>query len=237
MKKKSYTVNLISGGGSTNLAILEAQKPGGRLYDLVETEAIVSSNPNAAGIERAVSAGFPRGRIYSVDSESDDFGERLLDIFDMYNPDIFHQLGWEPWTPTCVIESYQGLNQHLGPGGKWMYYQRRVFAHLWFCKKIGEKRPIPIFCQYVGKGYDEGDAIYVVYYANFQQDEAPEEISARLLPIEHKVQIEGLYLLATKQAKPIPVPRVYEFGNKEEQLLMDQARLAAKERYPRILIG
>jgi len=54
-----------------------------------------------------------------------------------------------------------------------------------------------------------------------------------LLPIEHEVQIKGLYLLATGKAKPIPVPRVYETD--EERTLMDQARIAAKERYPRLM--
>jgi folate-dependent phosphoribosylglycinamide formyltransferase PurN len=232
MKKKIYTVNFISGGGSTNLAILEAQKPGGKLHELVETVAIISSNPKAKGKEKAVRAGFPRGRIYDVDSKSSDFEERLLDILDMYNPDFFHQLGWEPWTPPCVIESYDGLNQHLGPGGRFMYYERRIYAQMWFCKKIGEKRPIPIFCQYVHKVYDEGNVI-AVRFEDFQEGETVEKIAKRLLPIEHEVQIEGLLLLATGEAKPIPVPRVYETD--EEKAVMDQAIYAAKDQYPKLM--
>ena len=53
------TVNLISGEGSTNLAILDAQRPCGKLHGLVKTLAIVSSDPNAPGIERAIRQGFP----------------------------------------------------------------------------------------------------------------------------------------------------------------------------------
>jgi len=226
------TVNLISGGGSTNLAILEAQKPGGKLHGLVKTVAIISSNPMAGGIKKVIDAGFPQKNIYVIDSKRDNLGQQLLEIMDIYRPDYFHQLGWEPYTPDYVTERFQGLNQHLGPGGRFMYYERRIYAQLWFCKKIGEKRPIPVFCQYAHKDYDDGDVVYV-HYEDYQEHETDEEISRRLLPIEHEVQIEGLYLLATGKAKPIPVPRVYETD--EERTLMDQARIAAKERYPRLM--
>jgi len=43
-------INLISGSGSTNLAVLKAEKPGGRLYNLTRTAAIISSDPEAEGI-------------------------------------------------------------------------------------------------------------------------------------------------------------------------------------------
>ncbi|PIU78009.1 MAG: hypothetical protein COS72_03755 [Candidatus Moranbacteria bacterium CG06_land_8_20_14_3_00_43_56] len=157
------TVNLISGGGSTNLAILEAQKPGGKLHGLVKTVAIISSNPMAGGIKKVIDAGFPQKNIYVIDSKRDNLGQQLLEIMDIYRPDYFHQLGWEPYTPDYVTERFQGLNQHLGPGGRFMYYERRIYAQLWFCKKIGEKRPIPVFCQYAHKDYDDGDVVYVHY--------------------------------------------------------------------------
>lgn len=225
-------VALISGGGSTNLAILEAQKPGGKLHGLVKTVAIISSNPEAGGIKKAVGAGFPREHIHIVDSEGSVLGQRLLEALDIYKPNYFHQLGWEPYTPECITECYQGLNQHLGPGGRFMYYERRIYAQMWFCKKIGEKRPIPIFCQYVHKVYDEGNVI-AVRFEDFQESETVEEIAKRLLPIEHEVQIEGLCLLATGEVKPIPVPRVYETDG--ERAVMDQARHAAKDRYPKLM--
>lgn len=233
MKKKLRIVHLISGGGSTSWAILEAQKPGGKLHGLVETVAIISSKPGAGGIQKAIDAGFPREHIYVLDVDGD-LGAQLLEILDVYKPDYFCQLGWEPYTPDCVTERFQGLNQHLGPGGRFMYYQRRIFAHRWFCQKIGERRLIPIFCQYVypHRDYDEGNVVYV-RFEDYQEHETDKEISDRLLLIEHEVQIEGIYLLATGRAKPIPVPRVYQTD--AERAIMDQARLAAKERYPRLM--
>lgn len=87
-------INFISGGGSTNLAILEAEKAGGRLRGLTETIAIVSSNPNAGGIEKAIEKGFPKQNIEIVDPGEHDFTIRLLEVLDKYKPDYFHQLGW-----------------------------------------------------------------------------------------------------------------------------------------------
>ena len=51
-------VNLISGKGTTNLAIFEAESPGGKLYGIVETVAIVFSNPLSPGRLEAEKKGF-----------------------------------------------------------------------------------------------------------------------------------------------------------------------------------
>jgi len=222
------TVNLISGGGSTNLAILQAQKPGGKLHGLVKTLAIICNSSKAAGILRAVEVGFLQENIHPVSRAMGDLGKQLLKILDIYKPDFFHQLGWMPLTPKVVVEHYKGLNQHLGPGGDHMYGERRTYAHLRFCNLVGEYRPIPVFCQYVHPDYDQGDVIYV-RFEEFSHSESVQKIAERLLPVEHEVQIEALRLLATGQAHPIPVPRVYQ--TPEEKLLMDQARLEAHEFY------
>ncbi|KKR25847.1 MAG: hypothetical protein UT58_C0032G0008, partial [Microgenomates group bacterium GW2011_GWC1_39_7b] len=130
------TVNLISGSGTTNEAILKVEQEGGILHGLVQTLAIISSDPEAPGIERAKKVGFPEKDIHVV-VPGENFTERILEVLDKYNPDFFHQLGWFPFTPTEVIKKYKGLNQHLGPGGKWMYGVRRIFAHMKFCELVG----------------------------------------------------------------------------------------------------
>lgn len=224
------TVDLISGGGSTNLAILEAQKPGGRLHSLVETVAIICNNSKAAGIQRAIKAGFPEENIHLVSRAKGDLGEQIVEILRKYNADFYHQLGWMPWMPDSVTTRFKGLNQHLGPGGEFMYGERRLYAHIRFCEMIGEKRPVPIFCQVVDPIYDNGDIIYVKF-EDILEGETIEGAAKRFLPIEHEVQIEALYRLATGTAEPIPVPRVYK--TPEEKLLMDQARIEAHEFYNR----
>lgn len=221
--KSLKTVALISGGGSTNRKVLEEQRSGGKLYGLVETVAIISNDFQAGGLQRAMDIDFPKKHIHIVNPAmgKKSLGEQLLLIFDYYNPDYFTQFGWYPLTPQNVINYYKGINQHLGPGGQHMYYGRRLFAHFRFCEIIGEKRPVPIFCQLVAPNFDDGDAICAIH-ADFAEGESVEEVATQFLPLEHEVQIEGLRLLATETANPFPVPRVYL--DLREKKIMDRVR-------------
>ena len=221
-------INLISGSGSTNLAIIEAENPGGRLFELTKTVAIISSDPKAKGIERAEEAGFPEKDIFIVDPKENST-KQLLAIFEKYKPDYFHQLGWMPLTPLEVIKSYQGLNQHMGPGGKWMFGVRRIYSHIVFCKKIGEWRPIPVFCQRVAPEYDKGNVIYV-RYEEIKPNETAEQAAERLLAIEHYVQIEGRYRLAKGTFEEEPVPKIAK--NPEEEKILIEVIKEARNKYP-----
>ncbi len=211
-------VNLISGKGTTNLAVLEAESPGGKLYGLAETVAIISSNPLA-----------PKNNIWVVHPDTRRWKKDLLEILDKYRPDFFHQLGWMPLTPLEVLERYNGLNQHLGPGGKWMHGVRRIYTHMRFCELVGEQRPIPIFCQRVAAKYDEGSVIYL-RYENLLPNESPEEAAKRLLEIEHQVQIEALRRLATNSFEEQSVPRL-TLNSREEEILLE-VKTEALNKYP-----
>jgi len=221
--------NLISGGGSTNLAIVKAERSGGRLYGLTKTIAIISSDSKAKGIERVKEAGFPEKDIFVVEPKKGNLAKQLLEIFERYKPDYYHQLGWMPLTPLEVIKNYQGLNQHLGPGGKWMYGVRRICAHMIFCQRIGELRPIPIFCQRVAPEYDKGNVIYL-RYEGLRANETSEEAAERLLVIEHQVQIEGRLRLARGVFKEEPVPKIAK--NPEEEKILFEAMKEARNKYP-----
>ena len=221
-------VNFISGNGSTNLAIIRAESPGGKLQGLVKTVAMIFSDPESEGIESAKNIGFPAENIWMVRPDKGNLADQLLKILDRYKPDYFHQLGWMPLTQIEVIGRYKGLNQHLGPGGKWMYGVKRIYAHMRFCEMIGEKRPIPVFCQKVAPKYDEGEVIYV-RYENILPDETPEEVAERLLSIEHQVQIEALRRLATKSYELQPTPKIAL--NPEEEKLLFEAKKEAYDKY------
>ncbi|OIO46206.1 MAG: hypothetical protein AUJ31_02315 [Parcubacteria group bacterium CG1_02_39_15] len=222
-------VNLISGQGTTNSAILKAESPGGRLYGLAETVALIFSSPLAPGRLKAERKGFSKSNIWVVHPDTWRWGKGLLEILDKYRPDFFHQLGWMPLTPLEVVECYNGLNQHLGPGGKWMHGVRRIYTHMRFCELIGEQRPIPVFCQRVATKYDEGSVIYL-QYEDLLPNESPEEAAKRLIEIEHRVQIEALYRLATNSIKEQPVPRL-ALSSREEEILL-RVKKEARDRYP-----
>lgn len=211
------------------MAVLEAEKPGGKLYGLTKTSAIISSDLKAKGIESSKESGFPEKDIFVVSPEKGNLAEQILEIFDRYRPDYFHQLGWLPFTPLEVIKRYQGLNQHMGPGGKWMYGVRRIYAHIVFCQRIGQWRPLPIFCQRVAPEYDKGNVIYI-RYEEIKPNETPEEAAERLLVIEHYVQIEGRHRLAKGNFKEESVPRIAK--NPEEEKILMEAMKEARNKYP-----
>ena len=223
-------VNLISGSGSTNLSVLQAESNGGKLNGKTETIAIISSSSDANGIQKAIDFGFTREDILTVDLDKRDLASQLLKILDQYQQDYFHQLGWMPWTPPEVLRHYQGLNQHLGPGGRWMYGERRVYAHMRFCEETGRQIPLPIFCQYVGHDYDVGEVIYI-QFEDLLPEESPKQVADRMLPIEHAVQIEGRRLLASGSFERRPVPQ-YARDEKEE-ILLEQLMKEARDKYPR----
>jgi hypothetical protein len=79
-----------------------------------------------------------------VQRKNGDLGQQLLKILGNYKPNYFHQLGWMPQTPKSVTESFVGLNQHLGPGGDFMYGHRRIYAHMRFSQIIGKTLSLSI---------------------------------------------------------------------------------------------
>jgi len=200
-------INLISGSGSTNLKIFEEEKFGGALYGLTETLAIISSGSNVKGIDKAKSIGFPVNHIHIINPKDVLFEPKLLNVFNEYKPDYFHQLGWIPKTPQKVLEKYSGINQHLGPGGNFMYGERRIFSHALFCSVIGKKYPVPIFCQLVGSDYDEGDMVYCKY-EYIHDNESLQDVAGRLLEIEHRVQVVGRSKIARNDYCGISISKI-----------------------------
>ena len=223
------TIHLISGGGSTSAAVWEAQQPGQLLHGLVKTVAVVTSAPEKGGLDLIVERGFPKEDTYVADPEGD-LTSQLLRIFGRYELDYFHQLGWMPQTPKEVILRYNGLNQHLGHGGRWMYGIRRVYTHMRFCEATGKKWPIPIFCQKVHQEYDKGDVLFVRYEAWWTLGETPEEVARALLPIEHEVQIEALHRIARGNLKTYLVSQLAR--TQEERELLETLKKEARDRYP-----
>ncbi len=131
-----------------------------------------------------------------------------------------------------VSDRYQGLNQHLGLGGRWMYGVRRIYALLRFQELIGESRSLPIFCQRVAPEYDAGNIIYA-RWIRLSKGLNAEQIAQSVLPIEHDVQIEALRRLATGDPiKERPVPK-FAWTKKQEEFLLE-AKQEARQAYPKV---
>lgn len=225
---RSGVVALISGSGTTLNSLARACEDKIIPSRIV---CVVSSDPDAGGIEEARSWGLP---VEIVDEKSPTFALDLSNTLKPYNPAIVAQLGWLPKTPDSFLGEYSGrvFNQHMGPGGKSMMGVRRVYAHQRYCEEIGDNKPFPIFCHRVDpfKGYDEGEAVYVAWErVSLEKDPVIEH--EKLKKIEHGVQVEAYRRIASGEISYQPVP-IYA-QTPEELKLMEKIRQEAVRKFPK----
>ena len=213
---------LISGRGSTANSIINAINTG-QLPGVIPA-CVVSSRTNAAGIERVQAAGIPKDKVYVVSPSpfpkgrgplavrDFSFGEALLKIFKDNAVDFIGQYGWLAMTPSNVIEKYKNMmtNQHDGPldpgrpdfGGEGMYGLRVCCARLLFVRKTNHDFWTEATSQRVALKFDEGAVVKTARVPILQND-TPEALSARLLPVEHQLQIDTLRDFASGTVKEI----------------------------------
>ena len=226
MKESELRIGLlISGGGTTAEAVIEACQR--KKLIGVNPIAVISSRPDASGIQKAESLGI---RSFVVQPKNfptaEAFGERLLKILRDLGVDLVSQNGWLPLTPTNVVREYQGrvINQHPGPldpgragfGGKGMYGARVSCARLAYEWAIGEINPwTESTIHWVNEEYDQGDLIrcvsmevpsfgHPVTISELKQNpqrliNTTKDVQAKLLPLEHKNVISTLAEFAKKK--------------------------------------
>jgi len=230
-KRTPRWVNFISGGASTCIRVIQEEMPGGSLLGASETVAIVANSHSVDGIANITKeTKFSEEKIIVVEP-GPNFASRILEVLDRYRADRFHQLGWMPQMPEEVLKRYIGCNQHLGPGGKWMYGVRRVYAHMRFCQEVGRIIPIEVFCQLVHPKYDAGKIVcHQIVDLDFRN--TPEQNAKILLPIEHEVQINGRQAMfygirPDEMEDPINIAQ-----NAEEEDLLFALKKEARDKYP-----
>lgn len=174
MKKSELKIALlISGGGTTASAVIEAYQKG-ELTGITPV-GVISSRPDALGIAKAKALGIEtfvvERRLYN---SPELFGEEILRILRLLHVDLVSQNGWLPLTPDNVIEAYNGMivNQHPGPldpgrlidfGGKGMYGARVVCACVAYAWLTGNDFTTEATTHFVAPklGFDKGDLIRV----------------------------------------------------------------------------
>ncbi len=211
----------ISGGGSTATAIIHACKPGGILHKKVKPVLVVASTPKAAGIGRVTGTMTLDSKDIIVISpndyrnadltrNADRFGEALMNACEKRNVTLFGQYGWLAKTPANFLRVFpNGINQHPAPlcpgemdfGGKGMYGRRCHLAVLLFRRLTERDFWTTATAQQVSAGYDEG-AILRQERVDIFPDDDVEALQARVLPAEHRVQINTLLDSADGIARP-----------------------------------
>lgn len=239
---KERLATLISGGGTTMQEIVKACQSGEIKMDIA---CIIASVPTAGGIEKARRLGIPgkdiivvdptnfRGADKKVDQEG--FGLAILKELETRGVTIVIQNGWMPLTPENVIDEYPDtiFNQHPGPvpefGGKGMYGRRVHAARLLFVRETRRDYWTEAIAQRVHIDFDRGAVVKSVRVDILPEDTV-DDLQQRVLPVEHRVQIELLKDVATGNIKEVSGREVL-VRHGEEKILY-QAKRVARMLYP-----
>ncbi len=241
---------LISGGGTTMEAIIKAIQEG-RLTGITPA-LVIASKPEAGGIVKARALGIPEKDIVVIDPKSfesrEAFGEKIIFECHARKVNFIGQYGWMVKTPDNVIKAFEGriINQHPGPletgkldfGGAGMYGMRVHAARLCFARKTNQgSRPngeagrfwTEATTHFVTGEFDRG-AVIKRKQIPILPDDTPESLQARLLPIEHEVQIEVLqdFVNGTVAEFYREEPLIRE----SEETILEECKEEAKKLYP-----
>lgn len=230
---------LISGGGSTATAIWNAKRKGE--LPNINFRLVISSRPDAKGIERLVDAGFDQHDIKVVDSKSQRvpgaFGETLETVFRLRDITHFGQYGWLPYTPYNVCENFYGINQHPGPidpthgqeygfGGRGMH-GRAVHAAVLAYARTVKMAWTEATAHRVTNIVDGGELLGYRVVDIFEKDDV-DTLAARVLPEEHLLQIRVLQQLGQGGLTPKTRGTLIVRNPTEKQILAECKSFAAK---------
>ncbi len=233
---------LISGGGTTMQSIIKATQSG--VLSGVEPVLVIASREDAGGIAKAKALAIKDEDIVIIkrkdfDTE-EEFGERIIEECKKRNVEFIGQYGWLAKTPANVCEVYKGMivNQHPGPldtsrpdfGGVGMYGMRVHEARLQFVRKTNHDWYSEATAHRVTVNFDEGVVLKNKRVVILPDDTA-ETLQARMLPVEHEVQIELLkdFINNTVSEFHRDIPLVQSV----EEVILEECKKKAIEKYPK----
>ena len=242
---------LISGGGTTMEAIIKACK-NGKLTN-IEPVLVIASKPDAGGIEKARALGISDKDILVINPKDfsaqggpasgwdrETFGEEIIKECKKREVNLIGQYGWMVKTPDNVINAFPNMiiNQHPGPldpngngdfGGAGMFGMRVHQARLCFVRKVNDNFWTEATTHRVTSEFDKG-AVLKRKQVPILPDDTAETLQARVLPVEHEVQIETLQDFANgtvsefKRENPLIL--------KDEKKILEECKKLAKKMYP-----
>ena len=228
--------SFISGGGTTMEQIIKASQSGEIPIDVA---CVIASTPNAGGIKKAKDLRIPEKDIIVIDPnrfrgedekiDPEGFGLAILKELRERGVTVVTQNGWMPLTPEHVIDEFKEtiFNQHPGPvpefGGKGMYGRRVHATRLLFTRMTKRDHWTVATAQRVHKDFDQG-AVVKSTRIDILPDDTVDDLQQRVLPVEHRTQIDLLRDVASGNIREIPSEKLVRPG--EEQTLYLAKRMA-----------
>lgn len=232
----------ISGGGTTMEAIIKACREG-KLMN-VKPVLVIASNQNAGGIEKARALGISEKDILIINPKDfenkEAFEEKIIEECRKREVNLVGQYGWMVKTPDNIINAFPNMiiNQHPGPldpnsngdfGGAGMFGMRVHQARLEFVRRVNRDFWTEATAHRVTSEFDKG-AILKRKQVPILPDDTAETLQARVLPVEHEVQIETLQDFANGTVSKFKREITLVF--KGEEKILEECKEIAKKMYP-----
>jgi phosphoribosylglycinamide formyltransferase (EC 2.1.2.2) len=186
---------LVSGPsrGSNMQAIIEACRDG-RIPDSAVV-AVIGTRDDAPALQKARARGVATAVVNPREfPEPDMYADALLWVLQKAQPDLICLAGYMRLLPAQVVQAYPMRIMNIHPsllplfGGKGMYGLRVHQAAIDSGMKIAG-----CTVHFVDEGYDTGPII-LQRCVPILDDDTPETLAARVLPVEHETYIEAIRL-------------------------------------------
>ena len=189
MNKKYRVAVLISGGGTNLQALIDAITQGE--IPNAEIVVVISSNPEAKGLERAKEAGIPV-QVPKGLCDHREYSENLMHLLLEAKPDLVVLAGYLKILNKEVVNAFLGKIINIHPsllpkyGGKGCYGLK---VHEKVLKSGDTVTGATI--HYVTEGVDQGEII-LQNHVEVEKTDTPESLASRVLAVEHRLMVEGV---------------------------------------------
>lgn len=177
---KKKRLALLASGSGTNVANFI------RYFDKhpeIEIALVVTNNPNAFVLERALNAGIPSAVIRGKQWKDETF---ISGFFAGYDIDLIVLAGFLLLIPSALVKRFEGRIVNIHPallpgfGGKGMF---GMHVHKAVIESGATESGITI--HYVNEEYDKGAIIYQERIA-IEEGETPESLASRIHELEYR---------------------------------------------------
>ena len=182
---------MISGRGSNMLAIVRNVQSG-ILQDVCEIQAVISNNPEAAGLQKASDIGIPTHVIASLGKKRKTYDSLLLDWLRSMNPDYIVLAGYMKILSPEIIREFPRRIINIHPADTSKHQGLHGYDWAWD-KKLPETK---VTVHYVDEGLDTGEIIGQIT-VDLKRVKSLEEVEERGLKVEHKFYSECLKKIIT----------------------------------------
>ncbi len=162
-----------------------------------EVSVVIGVTEEAPAMERATSAGVETVVVDPRDFDGvDDYNDALLDVLQSREIDLVCLAGYMRMLGQTIIDAFRNRIMNVHPALVPCFAGKGMYGH--HVHEAAIKRGVKVSgctVHFVDEHYDEGPII-LQSVVSVEDDDAPDDLAARILPEEHKTYVRAIALFA-----------------------------------------